>query len=401
MNKMDIIWGMTKRANGEGTIYHRENGTWNARVTLDGQRISYSARTYKEAQSWVKTTLQQMEQGLTLDATKTTVGQLLDNWMSVKASKLRPATLDQYQNEIRVYLKPYMGQVILKDLSAGRIQAFYARLENDKIGRRTIELCHVVLHGALDFASRLGLIAQNWSDLVEAPRPIKQEMAVWSESQVSQFLAYAPDQAFYRLAFATGMRRGELIGLKWEDLDYRTGTMRIRRQVFQLSGGGFRFQEPKTTRGQRTVRLGAGILEALGQQYNQVLPQMRAIAGERWQEFDLIFPSAVGTPRNGDNVTRIFQELVKQSGLPKIRFHDIRHTAASIMLLHNEPATRVAGILGQSLPVLLSTYAHYIPDDQATAAALMDQVTSPIGIDVSANGWRSVGAGIMAQNRKT
>ena len=199
-------------------------------------------------------------------------------------------------------------------------------MQKQGTGLRTIEVTHMVLHGCLEHARRLGLIIQNWTDLVEVPRPENREMRVWSESQVNQFLSFIPDQTFYRLVFATGMRRGELVGLKWEDLDWQTGIITIRRQVYQQPGGGFRFTEPKTARGRRSVRLGPGLLAALRIQYNRALPEARAIAGEKWKENDLIFPSSVGTPRGGHNVSHQFQKLVKKSGLPQIRFHDIRHT---------------------------------------------------------------------------
>ncbi len=237
---------------------------------------------------------------------------------------------------------------------------------------------HTVLHGCLNHAHRLGLVAQNWADLVEVPRPAKKEMQIWNETQVSIFLAGVPDPVFWRLAFATGMRRGELLGLKWDDLDWQTGALMVRRQVFQPAGGGWHFQEPKTDRGRRTIRIGPGLIEALKTQFNQTIPMMRAFAGDRWEENDLIFPSTVGTPRNCYNVSKKFQDLVKASGLPRIRFHDIRHTAASLMLLHGEPPVRVAAILGQSLAVLLETYAHYIQDDQESASRLMDSITTPV-----------------------
>jgi integrase len=215
----------------------------------------------------------------------------------------------------------------------------------------------------------------NYADLVESPKPERHEMQVWDESQVSLFLNQTPDSAFYRLAFATGMRRGEIIGLKWIDLDWRSGILTVRRQVYEPQGGGWRFQEPKSRAGIRSIRLGPQILEMLRVQFNRTIPLMRQLAGDRWQENDLIFPSSNGKPRNGYQVSKQFHSLAEQAGLPAIRFHDIRHTAASIMLMHGEPPVRVAMILGQGLAVLLSTYAHYIPDDSSRAAILMDEIT--------------------------
>jgi integrase len=178
------------------------------------------------------------------------------------------------------------------------------------------------------------------------------------------------------------MRRGELIGLQWKDLDWQTGMLHVRRQVYNPEGGGYLFQSPKTERGRRAIRLGRGLVEALRIQYSVTVPQLIAIAGEQWKDNDLMFPTRVGTPRNGYEVSKSFHIAAQAAGLPAIRLHDIRHTAASIMLLHREPPVRVAAILGQSVAVLLSTYAHYIEDDQERASQLMDDITTTTMIEL-------------------
>jgi integrase len=335
----------------------------------------------------------QVGRGLTFDSSQKNLGMFIQEWLAIKSTKLRGSTMESYTRLARLYISPsplpYLGSVLLKDINAARIQAFYSFLQTKNVGKRTIEIVHTILYGCLQQAQKLGLVSQNWAELVEAPRPEKHEMKVWSESQVSSFIAAYPDQTLLRLAFATGMRRGELVGLKWQDLDWRSGKIKVERQVYEPEGGGFRFQEPKTERGRRSIRLGPGLIKALRSQFNQVVPLARVLAGDQWKEYDLIFPTAVGTPRNGYELTKHFQRLAREAGLPQIRFHDIRHTAASIMLLHGEPAVRVAGILGQSIAVLMETYAHYIEDDQEEAAALMDELTTPISIGLRANELQS------------
>jgi len=375
---------MAIRSRNEGSISKRANGSYLAQVSIDGKRVSKVYKTKKEAQEWVTTMTGQVKQGLTYNSAKTTVDELLAEWLKIKKTKSRPATEEQYRRIARLYISPALGKLKLQDLTAARIQRLYSDLEKQNVGKRTIEITHTVLHGFLAHAQRLGLVAQNWAALVEVPRPASREMVVWDESQVSQFLIANPDP-FYRLALATGMRRGELIGLQWKDVDWNAGMIHIRRQVYELEGGGWIFQAPKTERGRRGIRLGRGMLEALRYQFTVTIPQMQAIAGEAWQENDLIFPTSKGTPRNGYNVSKDFHARVLASGLPVIRFHDMRHTAASIMLLHGEPPVRVAGILGQSVQILLSTYAHYIPDDQERASSLMDAITTPVSIDLKSN----------------
>lgn len=386
-----------KRAAGTGSINEikrkdpktgefRRTGIWRALVTVQGQRISHTERTQRAAADWARMMVDQVDQGLSFDATQKNLDTFIKEWLAIKETKLRGSTMESYTRLARLYIQPHshLGGLLLKDISAAKIQALYSLLQSQEVGKRTIEIVHTILYGCLQHARRLGLVSQNWAELVEVPRPETHEMRVWSEDQVSSFLAAYPDQVFYRVAFATGMRRGELIGLKWQDLDWRSGRIKVDRQVYEPAGGGFRFQEPKTKRGRRSIRLGSGLIEALRSQFNKVLPLARAIAGDRWKENDLIFPSAAGTPRNGYEVTKQFKRLARQAGLTEIRFHDIRHTAASIMLLHGEPAVRVAAVLGQSVAVLLDTYAHYIPDNQEQMSLLMDELTTPI--DVGAAG---------------
>jgi integrase len=374
---------MGKRSNGEGSLNRRANGTWLAQVSIDGKRLSRTFRLRKDAQDWLTSTTGQVKQGLTYSSSKTTVDELLMSWLAMKKTNKRPATIELYSRMVKLYISPSLGSMKLQEITPAKIQAFYSDMEKNNKGRRTIELVHTILHGFLDHANKQGLVAQNWSEMVEVPRPGKREMSVWDETQVSKFLITVPEDPFYRLAFATGMRRGELAGVQWKDLDWNTGMLHITRQVFEPEGGGWNFQSPKTERGRRGVRLGPGLLEALRKQYASTIPLMRAIAGNNWQENDLMFPTEKGTPRNGDNIYREFSIKAKESGLPVIRFHDIRHTAASIMLLHGEPPVRVASILGQSVGVLLSTYAHYIQDDQEKASRLMDDITTVNTIDLN------------------
>jgi integrase len=371
---------MSKRSNGEGTLCKRTNGTWLAQLTMEGRRISKTFRTRKEGQDWLNNLGGQVKQGLTYQSSKTSVEELLSAWLETKKSNLRPATDESYRRMARLYIVPHLGALKLQDLSAARVQKFYDDLRKANIGNRTIVTVHGVLYGYLKHAQRLGLVAENWAAFVTAPKRERKEMQVWDESQVSQFLQFMKSDPFYRLAFFTGMRRGELVGLQWKDIDWASGMLTVRRQVYRPEGGGYIFQTPKTERGRRGIRLGSGLIEALQHQFKTVIPELQALSGADWQEHDLVFPSTRGTPRDGYTISKEFHQYVEEAGLPQIRFHDIRHTAASIMLLHGEPPVRVAAILGQSVQVLLSTYAHFIPDDLERTANLMDSITTTSSI---------------------
>jgi len=373
---------MAKRSHGEGQLSKRANGSYTARVTLDGRRISKTFRLRRDALKWIVTMRGQGQQGLTYDSAKTTVGELLTRWLKIKATQSRPATIETYNRITRTYIQPAIGKLKLKDLSSARVQKLYDDMARRGIGVPTIKFAHVILHGFLKHAKKIGLVAQNWSEMADVPRSEKFEVQVWDENQVNAFLLRCDSDPFFRLAFSTGMRLSEILGLQWKDIDWAGEMLKITRQVYRPIGGGFVFRPPKTTRGTRTIRLGRGLLEALSFQFRNTIPDMRAAAGDSWRENDLIFPTRTGTPRNRQHITEHFHHLTRAAGLPIIRFHDIRHTAASIMLLHGEPPVRVAGILGQSVGVLLSTYSHYIPDSQETAALLMDAITTVTSIEI-------------------
>jgi integrase len=185
-------------------------------------------------------------------------------------------------------------------------------------------------------------------------------------------------------------RRGELLGLQWKDIDWTKRQIFVRRGVFNPAGGGFIFQPPKTKLGKRTVQLGQGITDHLRAEL-QLVDLTQKFARDNWRENDLVFPSQVGTPIGADRITHEFPALTRMAGLPVIRFHDCRHTAASIMLSHGIPPIIVAGMLGHSLAILMTTYAHLarfaryacnIPGTQDEAARLMDEILTPIPIDL-------------------
>jgi integrase len=371
-----------KRSAGEGTIIQLPSGSWRAQVSLKGRRLSHTAKNQQACRDWIRKIKDQIDQGLTYDDERTTLGKFMEGWLTIKSSQLRIASREQYFRVYRSYIKPQLSSIRLKDLSSGRIQGLYDDLFKDGLGAQTIRVVHVVLHMCLEQAKQLGLVARNPAEYCKVPKSPKVEMTIWDEDQVNKFLIFIhghKNENLYYIALATGMRRGELLGLKWQDVDWVNHRILVRRQVCNPEGGGFVFQAPKTTLGVRSVQLGTGLIQRLRAQLGNI-DIMRGISRDKWQDYDLMFPSLLGKPLYGNNVSIEFQELVKQSGLPHIRFHDCRHTAASILLSRGIPPVIVAGMLGHSISTLLSTYAHFIPDMQDEAARVMDEVTSSIEV---------------------
>lgn len=352
-------------------------------MSLKGRRLSYTAKNQQGARDWIRKIQAQIEQGLTYDDERTTLKVFMEGWLATKKNQLRTASSEQYYYIYRSYIEPRLGSIQLRKLTPGQVQEFYDVMAGSGKSARTIKLMHVVLRMCLEQAKNIGLVARNPAEHCKVYKSPKVEMSIWDENQVNQFLVSIhghKNENLYYMALATGMRRGELLGLKWQDVDWKNQRILIKRQVCNPQGGGLVFQEPKTSLGIRSVRLGAGIIERLYAQMVNI-DLMRRISRDKWQEHDLVFPSMIGKPLIGTNVSVEFNQLVVQSGLPHIRFHDCRHTAASIMLTHGIPPVIVAGMLGHSMSTLLTNYAHCLPDRQDEAAQLMDEITSPIAVE--------------------
>ncbi len=218
------------------------------------------------------------------------------------------------------------------------------------------------------------------------PKKAYREMAIFNEQQVTSFLVAASSSKFpalFHLAVTTGMRFSELRGLSWSDVDWIKGTISVKRQIQQMPRIGPTIGEPKTHSGIRTIRLGETSLDMLREQRQRV-ERLQVQAGDDWQERGLIFPSRNGTPFNPGAVQEEFSRVLDAAGLPRIRFHDLRHTAASLMLSHGVAALVVSKILGHSSPsITLGIYAHSTLDMQDHAASVIEEIVAPVAVNIA------------------
>jgi integrase len=376
---------MARRGRNEGTIFRKANGSWRAQVSIEGKRLSYTAWSRAECLDWLRRTQTQIDDGLTFQSRNLTLGEYLDDWMAAKELTLRARSIDQYAKLIALYLKPMLGKVKLKDLSLQSIERLYGRLRDKDVGLSNIRYAHRVLHAALEDAAKRGIIGRNSAHGATLPKRTQREMSILNEQQVGAFLVAASTSRFgalFHLALATGMRFSELRGLSWSDVDWIKGTVTVRRQIQEVSGKGSVAGAPKTRSGVRTILLGEACLNSLRQQ-RQRLDGEKERAGNGWQEQGLIFPSKVGTPFVPLVVRRDFANALQAANLLRIRFHDLRHTAASLMLSHGVSALVVSKILGHSNPsITLSIYAHSTTDMQGHAASVMDGIVMPVAISL-------------------
>ena len=367
------------RAHNEGSIYQRPNGKWRAQVSIDGRRMSFTADTKKEGLAWIHETKNQIESGLTFQAAGTSLEEFLGEWLTTVSSSSSKGTYFTYTWTVQKRILPYIGKVNLMDLRPDRIQRFYNYLQKEGLSSHAVAVTHKTLRVAMSHAVKLRLIGRNPCSGTTPPKPEQTEMSFYDDRQVRSLLKTARDiedklYPLYYLAIHTGMRQAELIGLKWEDIDWSLSTIQVRRQVRHFKGASYAFLEPKSKSGTRTIMLGKQALEVLAHHKKKQEALINA-AGENWTDLDLVFPSGAGTPLTASNVRRAFRKLLAASGLPNIRFHDLRHTAASLMLNHGIPVLIVSKRLGHSKPsITLDVYGHLIPSRQEEAAQLMDNL---------------------------
>jgi integrase len=368
-----------KRGQGEGSIYKRKNGTWVAQLRFQGKRLYKYGNTRAEVRDWLQETLNQVQMGLMVVAAKITVHSFLTEWLVGHKNALRPHTFHSYNQISNDYIFPVLGRIKLRELRPDQIQSFYNSLVHDGKSQRTILSVHAVLHKGLNQALKLGLIGRNPAHAVTRPRVKKKEMKTFTVSQSVQFLNStwtSRYDALYFMAVMTGLREGELLGLKWSDLNWTTNQLQIQRQVQRLPGGGLVFTEPKTDAGKRTVGLSPmTILKLKGHYLIQTYEKL--FVGKNWQEHDLIFPTRIGTPSDPSNLYRNYKTILQGTGLPDIRFHDLRHTAATLMLGQKTHPKVVQERFGHSdISVTLNTYSHVLPGIQDEAANEMDKIFS-------------------------
>lgn len=366
----------TKRGNSEGSITKRKDGLWEARITLeDSKRKSFYAKTRQEAARKLAEALRDRDKGLPVVGNRQTVGQYLSTWLDATKPTIRPGTWKRHEQYVRVHAIPLLGTIVLYKLTAQQVQALYAKKLEEGLSTTSVHHLHTVLHKALDQAVRLQLVQRNVCDLVDPPRMRHHEMTTLSEEQARTLLAAAADDRFaalYVLALATGMRQGELLALKWRDVDLEGATLQVRATL-QFTTDGFVFAEPKTEKSRRRVALSRAAVGALHlHRLRQAEERLRL--GPAWEDMDLVFPNVIGGPMDGIHLLqRNFRPLLEKAGLPRMRFHDLRHTAATLLLGRGINPKIVSEMLGHSdIAITLGLYSHVTPHMQQQAAEAMD-----------------------------
>ena len=361
-----------RRGNGEGSIYKRNDGRWVGQYlvhTAKGPKYCYLyGKTRREVDEKLTRAKADRNGGLVFDSGKLTLAEYMERWLKDSArNRLRPKTYKDYEGLIRVHIVPALGHIKLKNLTSLQVQQFYATKLESGLSKRTVEYIHTVLHSALKQAVRWELVPRNVTDSVDPPRPEEEERPTLDLKQARLFLETARGdrfEALYVLVIQTGMRRGELFGLRWDDVNLQQGLLHVRQA---LAPDGKSFSLPKTSKGRRKIRLTSEAVEAL-KRHKAAQNEERRGQGSSWQDRGLVFPSQVGTPMNPDNfVKRSYKPLLKRAGLPQMPFHCLRHTFATLMMPNGHPKV-VQEMLGHSrVSTTLDIYSHASQDMQDEA----------------------------------
>lgn len=369
-----------KRGNSEGSIRQRPDGLWEARVSLpDGKRKSIYGKTRKEVAEKLTAIQRDRDRGLpVLTDERQTTGQFLTRWLEDTARlNVRETTFPSYSAIVRLHLVPEFGKVALAKLTPQQIQAMIKKKLTSGLSPRRVQYIRSVLRKALNDALKMGLVARNVVTLTDPPKQVRHEIQPLAPEQARQFLDAVRGnrlEGLYVAALATGLRQGELLGLRWRDVDLDGAALRVA-VTLQRIDKEYRLLEPKTAKSRRTLPLPPVAVAALrAHRIRQLEERLRGgDVWEDWQGAGLVFTREDGGPLHASTVTHHFQKLLATAGLPRVRFHDLRHTAATLLLAQGAPARLIMEVLGHSqISLTMNTYAHVMPAALREAAGHME-----------------------------
>lgn len=418
-----------RRGHGEGSITQRPDGRWVARVELgweDGRRKRKAVygKTRVEVAGKLTKLQGQVQAGTVLPNERQTVEQFLMRWLEHKRARLRPRAWLTYEQAIRIHLVPGIGKLPLAKMKPAHLEAWFDRHLRAGASARNVRYARTVLRAALNQARKWRDVADNVATLIEPPRHQAKEIQPLTPEQARALLLAAQGnrlEAIVSVGTALGLRLGEVLGLAWADVDMERETLRVR-QALERSGGDstarrpmiaerqvllaefaatpkrseerravrmkldalrkqwrtirttLKLTEPKSLRSRRTIRM-PGIVSAALKAHRVRQLEDRLAAGASWENSGLVFTTAFGTPLEPRNVTAAFHALLAAAGLPSVRFHDLRHTAATLLLAQGVDPRTIMETLGHSqISLTLNTYSHVLPALQDNAAAKMDAI---------------------------
>lgn len=334
------------------------------------QKKHKSFKTKKEAQAFLNKTLAEYNQGSYIEPSKLTVADVVLEWLTTYAMpRLAPTTIAGYKVNLEKHTLPYIGHILVQQLTPLQVQNLYSLLNEKALSARTIHYIHTTLREVLEYARKRRYTSENAADFVSTPKQKKYKASVYDESEAAALLNCAKGtdmEISLNIALETGLRRGELLSLMWQDINWEKRTLNVCRNLVCLKGN-FEFGNPKTQSGNRLLLLSAPLLEKL-KQHNAEQAKIRLQLGSAYNNHDLICCKPDGTPYNTGSYSHKFQRFLIKNGLRSIRLHDLRHTNATLMLKSGIPAKIASERLGHAnITITLDTYSHVSTDMQQGA----------------------------------
>lgn len=359
-----------------GQLISRGERTWLVRVFLgrdsEGKRRYHNKTihgTKKEAQRYLNAVLRDVDAGVFTEPSRESLDSYLDRWLETAVKpRVRKRTHEDYSKALKRYVRPKLGTRPLAKVTALDIQTVYNQMLDRGLSAASIRYTHAVLRNALKQAVTWQLIPRNPADLVVLPRQERKEMQHLGPEEAKRFLEAAEDDSLYPLfllALTTGMRPGEYEALQWKDLDFRNGTITVRRSLNNKR----EIQETKTAKSRRSIQMIPALSQALTE-HKRRQAEDRLASTEEYEDNDLVFATARGEPLHHRNlVRRHFKRILERAGLPEnLRLYDLRHSCATLLLANGVNPKIVQEILGHSIPMLtLAVYSHVTPNMQKAA----------------------------------
>ena len=376
---------MSRSAYGESSIHRDAAGRWHGYVSMglkrEGQRDRRHVSAAKRAEvvRKVRALEHQRDSGVVQAAGRApTVAEWLGHWLdTIAIRKVRASTLQGYRGKVNSRIIPAVGHHRLDRLQPEHLDAWYIELADEGLASSTILQLHRILSRALKVAMQRGKIARNVCSLVDAPSLRREEVVPFSTTEARALLAAARglrNEARWSVALALGLRQGEALALRWEDIDLDTGTLTVKRSMQRLVGKGLVFDEPKSRAGRRAIKLPNGLRDAL-RAHRAAQLEERLAAGSEWQENGLLFAQINGRPIDPGSDWKSWKALLALAGVRDARLHDARHTAATLLLQQGVSARVAMQILGHSqISLTLGTYSHVVPELAQEAADRIDRV---------------------------
>ena len=369
-----------RRPSGDGMVRKRNDGRWEGRIVVGHKENGDSIfrYVYADTQKELTTKLRQSietYQGVELtEDSRMTLGQWLDRWLDRMTGAVSPLTMKRYEGTVVRHIKPYLGEKIISQVTGKEIQKLYDtlarhgnKITGEGLASGTIRGIHSMFHEAMGAAQQAGLIPRNPTEDIDAPKFSYKAKKVLTEGQLEKFMeAIREDEIWYDFFYTeltTGLRRGEICGLKWEDFDEAKGTLRIRRTIHEEKGGKLTPWDTKTAAGTRTINLAPSTAALLRERKKTALT-----------EWIFPYPLKPEQPTRPSAAYERMKDLLKQAELPDIRFHDLRHTFATHALISGVDVKTLSGILGHTRAAFtLDTYTHTTGDMQKRAAEIVEE----------------------------